>query len=348
VVEISVAGLSCAFSTVMIGARGVSLIYRALVALMSGLALLARSQASKDAEILALQHEVGVLRRVNPKPNLASRARTMPSALAPPKALHARIVTPGTLLRWHRRLVAAKWRQPKPPGRPSLPGKLVELILRLARDNRRWGVVRVQGELRRLGHRVADSTIRRLLRTHLIRPPARRDVHGARLSLPGGDTVGHRFFHIDCAVTLRQLYVAFVIESAREGVHLLGITAHPTAAWTTQLARELVDGLERAERGFTHLIPDRDAKFTTAFDAVFASVGIATLTTAPQAPRMNGYAERFVRTARAECTDRMIILGERHARRVLDEFVERYNTDRSHQATTCNTSHPTTTPTSYR
>jgi putative transposase len=114
-------------------------------------------------------------------------------------------------------------------------------------------------------------------------------------------------------------------------VHLLGITAHPTSAWATQLARNLAADLEEAGHRFTRLIRDRDAKVTAAFDAVFRSAGISVLPTAPQAPRMNAYAERFVRTARAECTDRMLIAGERHLHTILSQYVTDYNTGRSHQ-----------------
>ena len=143
------------------------LAYRLLATVVSWLALLARSSSSKDAEILVLRHEVAVLRRATPTPRLSWTERAVLAALARvlPKALRAcRIVTPGTLLRWHRRMAAARWRQPRPPGRPPVPDELVALILRLARENRRWGVVRIQGELRRLGHRVAASTVREILR----------------------------------------------------------------------------------------------------------------------------------------------------------------------------------------
>jgi putative transposase len=133
----------------------VRLIYRFAVAVLSWLALLARSSASKNAEILVLRQEVAVLRRVNPKPRLGWTDRAVLAALSRmlPKGLRLhRIVTPGTLLRWHRRMVTRKWAQPRSPGRPPLDDKLVELIVRLASENRAWGVVRIQGELRRLGH----------------------------------------------------------------------------------------------------------------------------------------------------------------------------------------------------
>jgi len=313
----------------------VALAYRLLVIMLSWLALLPRSSSAKDAEILALRHEVAVLRRTNSRPHMSWTDRAVLAALARilPKRLRAhRIVTPGTLLRWHRRLVAAKWCQPRQPGRPPVPDELVALILRLARENTRWGVVRIQGELRRLGHRVAASTIRKVLRAHRIPPPSGHDGSwGVFLRAHAGTLLAADFFHVDCVVTLRRLYVAFVIEHRTRRVHLLGITRHPTSQWATQLARNLAADLEEAECRFTYLIRDRDAKFTAAFDAVFASIGTAVLPIAPQAPRMNAYAERFVRTARAECTDPMLTGGERHLRAILSEYVSHYNTGRSHQ-----------------
>ena len=313
----------------------VTLVYRLMVTVFAWLTLLARSSSAKDAEILALRHEVAVLRRANPRPRLSWTNRAVFAALTRimPKELRARrIVTPGTLLRWHRRMAAARWRQPRSPGRPPIPDELVALIVRLARENRRWGVVRIQGELRRLGHRVAASTIRKILRAHHIPPPAHRDESWrAFLRAHAATLLATDFFHVDCAITLQRLYIAFVIEIRTRRVHLLGITAHPTGEWATQLARNLAAELEESGHRFTHLIRDRDAKFTTAFDAVFRTIGISVLPAAPQAPRMNAYAERFVRTARAECTDRMLIAGEHHLRAVLSEYIGHYNTGRSHQ-----------------
>jgi putative transposase len=313
----------------------VALTYRLLVTVLSWLALLARSSSARDVELLALRHEVAVLRRTNPRPRMSWTDRAVLAALARfmPNGLRARrIVTPGTLLRWHRRLVAAKWRQPCSPGRPPLPDELVALIVRLARENTRWGVVRIQGELRRLGHRVAASTIRKILRAHRIPPPSKNDGSWrVFLRTHAGTLLATDFFHVDCAVTLRRLYVAFVIEHRTRRVHLLGITRDPTSQWATQLARNLAGDLEEAGCRFTHLIRDRDAKFTAAFDAVFASIGTAALPTAPQAPSMNAYAERFVRTVRAECTDRMLIAGEQHLREILADYIGHYNTGRSHQ-----------------
>jgi putative transposase len=215
----------------------VRLVYRLLVTVVSWLALLARSSSSKDAEILALRHEVAVLRRAAPRPHLSWSDRAVLAALARvlPNALRAgRIVTPGTLLRWHRRMAAAKWRQPRPPGRPPIPDELVALILRLARENRHWGVVRIQGELRRLGHRVAACAIRKILRAHRVPPPVHRDESWrAFLRAHAATLLATDFFHVACVLTLQRLSVAFVIETGTRRVHLPGITAHPAGDWAT-------------------------------------------------------------------------------------------------------------------
>ncbi|HEY7262369.1 MAG TPA: hypothetical protein VH589_12910 [Trebonia sp.] len=156
----------------------VRLIYRSLTMLLSWLALLPRSSASKNAEILILRYEVAVLRRGNPKPRIDWADRAVLAALARilPRALRAHpIVTLATLLRWHRRIVTKKWTQPNAPGRPPLAGELADLIVKLARDNPCWGVVRIQGELRRLRYRIGAGTIRKILRSRRIPPPAARD-----------------------------------------------------------------------------------------------------------------------------------------------------------------------------
>jgi putative transposase len=211
----------------------VRLIYRFAVTVLSWLGLLARSSASKDAEILILRQEVAVLRRVNPKPRLEWTDRAVLAALSRilPRALRLhRIVTPGTLLRWHRRMVTRKWTQPRPPGRPPSDGELVELIVRLARENRSWGVVRIQGELRRLGHRIGAGTIRKILRGRRIPPPAVRDDRwSAFLRAHARSILAIDPFHVDCALSLTRLYAAFVIEHRTRRVHLLGVTRHPTS-----------------------------------------------------------------------------------------------------------------------
>jgi putative transposase len=264
----------------------VRLVYRLFVQVLSWLALLARSSAPEDAEILALRHEVAVLRRNNPRPHLSWPDRAVLAALARmlPKALRAhRIVTPGTLLRWHRRLIAARWRQPKPPGRPPTGDELAAWSCTW-RGRTGPGLVRLQGELRRLGHRVAASTIRKILRASRVPPSTRRDdAWRTFLRAQAGSLLAIDFFHVD-TVTLKRLYVAFVIEIETRRVHPLGITEHPGGVWVVQLARSLAGDLEEAGHRVRHLIRDRDAKFRAAFDAVFGSIGIEIVLTAPQAP----------------------------------------------------------------
>ena len=251
----------------------VRLIYRFAVVVLSWLALLARSQAAKNTEILVLRQEVAVLRRANAKPRLEWTDRAALAGLSRmlPKGLRLhRIVTPGALLRWHRRMVTRKWTQPRSPGRPSLSNELVELIVRLATENRAWGVVRIQGELRRLGHRIGAGTIRRILRGRRIPPPAARDERWRTfLRAHAQSILAIDFFHVDCESSPRtRLYVAFVIEHRTRRVHLLGLTRYPTDAWAAQLARDFTADLQEAGHRFTHLIRDRDAKFTTTFDAL--------------------------------------------------------------------------------
>ncbi|MBS2548548.1 integrase core domain-containing protein [Catenulispora sp. NL8] len=302
--------------------------------MLGWLVFLARSSASKDAELLALRQEVAVPRRTNPKPRIDWTDRALLSAPARvlPKALQAhRMVTPGTLLRWHHRLIANKWHQPKPPGRPPIPDELVALIVRLSTENPSCGTVRIQDELRRLGHRIGASTIRRILRSHTIPPPDQRNDTWRTFPRTQAETIlAIDFLHVD-TVTLKRLYAAVVIEIGSRRAYLLGVTDHPTGAWATQVARELAADLEQAGHRFTRLIRDRDAKFTESFDAVFTAIGIEILPTAPQAPRMNAYVERLIGSIRRECCDRLLIVGQHHLRRVLDEYLEHYNAGRSHQ-----------------
>jgi transposase InsO family protein len=189
-----------------------------------------------------------------------------------------------------------------------------------------------QNELRRLGHRVSATTIRRILRAHRI-PPAgvRADATTWRafLKSQAAGILAVDFFEVDC-VGYAKASVFFVIEHASRSVHILGVTTHPTASFATQCARNLLADLGECSAQFRHLIRDRAGNYTDAFDALFQDEGIEILKSAPQTPRMNAYAERFVRTTRESVTDRMLILGEQHLRRVMTEWEEHYNTGRAH------------------
>jgi transposase len=279
-----------------------------------------------------------VLRRINPKPRLDWADRALFAALIRrlPAALREhRLVTPATVLRWHRRLVTKKWTYPNRSGRSPLDPTIAALIERMARENQTWGYQRIQGELLKLGHRIGASTIRRILKRRRIPPAPLRatDTSWRRfLRAQASTMLAVDFFHVDCAITLKRIYVFFALEVRNRYVHILGTTSHPTGAWTTQQARNLLMDLDDRATSFRFLVRDRAGQFTTAFDAVLAGAGINTVKIPPRCLRANCFAERFVRTARTELTDRIPIFGERHLRTVLARYGAHYNGRRPHRA----------------
>ncbi len=291
---------------------------------------------AKDAEILVLRHQLALLQRQVARPRFTWSDRALVSALArlvPRERWACFLVTPATILRWHRALVRRRWTYPhRKPGRPVLSQETVELIIRLTRENPRWGYLRIVGELKKLGVAVSKTSVAAVLRRHRLQPAPRRlgPTWSEFLRAQAKGILATDFFTVD-TITLRRLYVLFVIEIDRRRVHLLGVTANPIGPWVTQVARNLASDLEDAGRQFRFLIRDRDTKFTASFDAVLASIGVETIRTPVASPRANAFAERFVRTVRQDCLDHLLVISQRHLEVLLTEYVCHYNEARPHR-----------------
>jgi putative transposase len=301
------------------------------------LVLLGRSDRAKEIEILALRHQVAVLRRQVHRPDLRDGDRLLLAALSrhlPRRSWKTFFVTPATVLRWHRDLVARRWAYPrKPPGRPSTRKDIGDAVLRLARENPGWGYQRISGELAGAGIRVPPSTVRDILKRAGLDPAPRRagPRWGQFLKAQAEGILACDLFHVD-TVFLKRLYVLFFIEHTTRTVHIMGVTTNPTGAWVAQQARNLLMDLGERAGQIRFVIRDRDSKFTGVFDAVFTSIGARVIQTPVRAPRANAIAERWVGSVRRECTDRLLIYGERHLSAVLAECQRHYNFHRPHRA----------------
>ncbi len=322
----------------MIVGVALRLLYLVFVQLGCWLVLLGRSSAAKDVELLVLRHEVAVLRRGQRRPRLDWADRVVLAALVrqlPVWLREHRLVSPGTVLRWHRRLVAKKWTYPNRAGRPRVDETVMALVERMARENTGWGYRRIQGELLKLGHRTSASTVRRVLKRLRIPPSPTRDSDTSwrRFLRAQAETMlACDFFHVDCVVTLKRVYVFFVMEVGTRYVHILGTTTNPDGPWTTQQARNFLMELDDRANEFRFLIRDRAGQFTASFDSVLTDAGIDVVKIPPRCPRANCYAERFVGTVRRELTDRLLIINERHLKSVLNRYVYHYNHRRPHRA----------------
>jgi putative transposase len=322
----------------------VYVLLRRLVQLIAG----SSSHLTSDVEVVVLRHQLKVLKRQVGRPRLRRRDRLFMAAIsgALPRARWSSfVVSPQTLLRWHRDLVRRKWTYARRSagGRPPISQEVRELILRMGRENPRWGCLRIKGELLKLGVRVSATKIRTLLRGRGLGPAPRRagPTWSEFLRAQARGILALDFFTVE-TLLLRTLYVLFAIELASRRVHILGVTRNPDSAWVTQQARNLA--VEERLQGVRFLIRDRDSKFFGPFDEVFRSEGVKVIKTPIRAPRANAFAERWVRTVRTECLDWMLVLARHHLERVLRAYAVHYNQARPHRGLDLKTPEPRPDP----
>ena len=247
----------------------------------------------------------------------------------------ANLVTPDTILAWHRRLIAKKWTTTKKRvGRPLLMTTIRALIVQMAKENPGWGCSRLQGALKNLGHRVARSTIARTLRDNGIAPAPDRPSSWKTFLRVHRDVIAAADFFTVEVWTARGLvthYVLFAIDLATRAVHVVGVTPNPDESLMAQVARNLTDSLDGFLRGKRFLILDRDTKFTARFKAKLKAAGTEIVRTAIAAPNMNAFAKRFVLSIKRECVDRRIFFGTESLERAVREYVAHYLHERNHQ-----------------
>jgi transposase InsO family protein len=307
-----------------------------------------RTQYDNDIEILLLRQQLLILQRKQLHPPrisrwekltlliFASKLTIMTSSARTQLSQVVLLFKPETLLKWHRELVRRKWtfKKQAPPGRPPISAELEALILRLAGENRSWGYGTVEGELGKLGYDIGRSTIHDVLKRRCVPPAPERGKHESRwrtfLAHHKDEVLAGDFFTVETA-WLKTMYVLFFIEVGSRRVHLTGCTTNPTGAWVTQQARYLSWQIQDGTLPARFLIHDRDTTFASAFDTVFTSEDVTILRTPVRAPNANAFAQRWVRSMREECLDRLLIRNERHLHRVLTTYVEYYNHARPHQ-----------------
>ncbi len=323
------------------------LLVRIIALILECLILRCRSERAKDLEILLLRHQLQALQRTTRPPRvghadkvlLVSLATALKAATTETRGLWRRavlVVSPETVLRWHRELVRRKWTHAvrSREGRPRIAAELEALILRLARENPRWGYSRIHGELTTLGYTVGRSTVRDVLKRHRVPPAPQRATRPttwrAFLARHRHQMLACDFFVVETAF-LRTLYVLFFIELGSRRVHLAGCTAHPTGAWVSQQARHRSWPIQDGILPVRYLIHDRDQKFPASVDRIFATAGVEIVRTPYRAPNANAVAERWVRSVREECLDHLLILNEQHLERVLNSYIAHFNHHRPHQ-----------------
>jgi transposase InsO family protein len=312
-----------------------SFAYLAVRNLFALIWLLTRPRRAKELEILVVRHELAMLRRQGRQPKLTWADRALLAGLSgslPRVAWAGFPVKPETLLRWHRQLVTRRWTYShRGPGRPPLAASLRTLNLGHARGNPHWGYKRIVGELKGLGISVSASAVRKVLLGGGLQPAPERTRPSRRafLRAQAASILACDFLTVEPAF-LQRIYVLFFTSLATRRIEYVACTANPDGRWVTQQARNLT--MQLGDHPFGFLIHDRDTKFSHAFDEVFRTDGIRVIRTPVEAPNANAYAERWVRTLRADCLDRILTLGRRHLEHVLCVYRRHYNEHRPHRA----------------
>ena len=305
------------------------------------------SDMDKDLEILVLRYQLGIAdRKLNRtiKPNriekltlavLVNRLKSATNHSTNELRSSLRLFSPTTVFRWHNELVKRKWtyKHQNKGGRHRIRKNVQELILRLAKENPRWGYGKIEGELLKLGIKVSQTTIRNILNRHGIIPaPVRGGAIGWRhlMNHYKSQLLACDFLTVE-TLFLKTVYIFFFIEIGTRRVHIAGLTEHPNGQWVAQQARNFGWFLQERDNDYVCLIRDNDSKYTDSFDNVFESEGINIVCTPFKAPNANSFAERWVKTLRVECLDNLLVVNETHLRRVLTEYVEYYNSRRPHQ-----------------
>jgi putative transposase len=314
------------------------MLYTLFYAIIRRVLRLSGISSDTAAELLVLRHELAVLRRQIKRPKLRRRDKLFLSAMSrmlPRERWAAFIVTPATLRRWHRELVRRKWtyKRRRARGRPPIDPETRALILRMARENPRWGCVRIKGELQGLGIIVSTTKIRTILRRAGLGPAPRRDgpTWHQFLSAQAKGIVACDFFCVE-TVFLKTLYVLVFMAIQTRRILGVGVSANPDGTWVTQQARNLVMDLDHApEPCMRFLLRDRDAKYWRGFDAVFDAEGMEVVLTPYRTPQANGHIERLIGGLRREVLDHLLILGRGHLLDVLSQYAAHHNSHRPHR-----------------
>src|SRR5712691_7024746 len=318
------------------------MILHVLIAMIAGWV-----QRHQQQVIAYLQEENRVLKaqRGGHRLRLTDTERRRLAALAHPLGRTrlkemATLVTPDTLMRWYKQLIAQKFdgsTQRRPCGRPRVEEEVEQLVVRIAEENPSWGYRRIQGALANLGHTIDKLTVRNILRRHHLEPAPQRRQGGMSwaqfLKMHWEVLAATDFFTVEVATWhgLVTYYVPVIMDLATRQVHLAGITPHPTAAFMQQCARQLTDPFDGFLLGKQYLIHDRDTKFTQMFDGLLKSSNVEPLLLPPRSPNLNAHCERFVRSIKEEALNQMAILGERALYYVIHQYLAHYHTERNHQ-----------------